>query len=208
MAGNGIILHHPAMSESAIKQRPGRQMVDYLRDIHVNQNGWSDIGYHYVFNLDPDGAWRMYSGRPSNQNGAHAPGYNDWIGICVCIDWPSGALANQAMYDKLAKEMIGIADAKNFYLTEDTVQGHRDVYATKCPGELDVQRVLEVINDSSKPNDSEMFGPEITVQLPEGPVSGYNYQGRTYVRVTELEKLGYSVDYNPDQNEVVVQDNG
>ncbi len=43
---NKIIIHCSATPE-------GRNFtVDEIRDWHVNGNGWSDIGYHYVIYLD------------------------------------------------------------------------------------------------------------------------------------------------------------
>ena len=42
--------------------------------------GWSGIGYHYVIRRDG----RIESGRPVEQAGAHASGYNaNSIGICL-----------------------------------------------------------------------------------------------------------------------------
>jgi hypothetical protein len=203
MAGNGIILHHPAMSKEAITRRSGRSMVQYFRDIHVNRNGWRDIGYHYIFNLDWQGQWRLYSGRPDDQSGAHAPGYNHWIGICVCIDWPEGNLASPVMYESLVEAMREVADQKRFELNEATIKGHNSVYATKCPGKLDVNRIIDMVTSKEE---IDSFGPKMNIQFPDGPITGYNYNNRSYIRVTDLEKLGYEVTYDAEQNAVIVSE--
>lgn len=73
---NRLIIHCSATPE-------GRD--DKMEDIRrwhmdkVNGNGWDDIGYHFVIELD--GAVR--AGRPLEKIGAHTSGYNtDSIGIC------------------------------------------------------------------------------------------------------------------------------
>ena len=60
--------------------REGQDVTtDTIRHWHVDGNGWSDIGYHYVIELDG----RVVSGRPLYQRGAHCTGHNATsIGIC------------------------------------------------------------------------------------------------------------------------------
>lgn len=51
-----------------------------IRDYHVNNLGWRDIGYHYV--IDKDG--KIEKGRSLHEVGAHCKGENhDSIGICL-----------------------------------------------------------------------------------------------------------------------------
>ena len=54
--------------------------VDEIRDLHVNEFGWSDIGYHYV--IKRDGTREV--GRTEARIGAHCKGHNaNSIGICL-----------------------------------------------------------------------------------------------------------------------------
>ena len=54
--------------------------ADWIRKIHVQQNKWLDIGYHYV--IRRNGA--VEDGRPLNEVGAHCQGHNTGtIGICM-----------------------------------------------------------------------------------------------------------------------------
>lgn len=50
----------------------GRRLYNFIYDIHVNQNGWSDIGYHFL--IDKHGQ-TMY-GRPLRRTPAAQRGYN------------------------------------------------------------------------------------------------------------------------------------
>ena len=50
-----------------------------IRNWHIKGRGWSDIGYHYVIQLDGT----IDYGRPINRIGAHTKGENEnSIGIC------------------------------------------------------------------------------------------------------------------------------
>lgn len=61
-----IVVHCTATPE-------GRDMtVEEIRRIHMRDNGWSDIGYHYVIYRDGT----IHGGRPVDLIGAHASGYN------------------------------------------------------------------------------------------------------------------------------------
>jgi N-acetylmuramoyl-L-alanine amidase len=52
--------------------------VDEIRRWHVEGNGWSDIGYHYVILLDGT----IARGRPLDVAGAHVKGHNkDSVGV-------------------------------------------------------------------------------------------------------------------------------
>lgn len=54
--------------------------VAEIREWHVRDNGWTDIGYHYV--IRRSGA--VESGRAETQQGAHTKGYNmHSLGICL-----------------------------------------------------------------------------------------------------------------------------
>lgn len=69
-----IIIH---CSATRPKQDIG---ADWIRNLHVNQNGWTDIGYHYVIRRNGD----VEKGRPVMQIGSHCKGHNNFtIGICL-----------------------------------------------------------------------------------------------------------------------------
>lgn len=54
--------------------------VEWIRDIHVNQNGWSDVGYHFF--IKRDGTLQL--GRDIHRMGAQVLHWNaNNIGICM-----------------------------------------------------------------------------------------------------------------------------
>lgn len=68
-----IVVHHAA---TKARMDVG---VNEIRKWH-KQQGWSDIGYHYVIRRDGT----LEAGRPLDQAGAHVRGHNQHsIGICL-----------------------------------------------------------------------------------------------------------------------------
>ena len=59
----------------------GDDSLDFeaTKKLHIEVNGWSDIGYHFF--IEKDGYLRK--GRPLCTQGAHCKGYNDYVGICL-----------------------------------------------------------------------------------------------------------------------------
>lgn len=111
-----IILHHAEASECSAE------------DIHRwhKNNGWAGAGYHFLVRKD-GGIYRL---RPEWALGAHAQGSNyDSLGICF-----EGAFNSEVM----GSEQINAGHELIMYLLNkygiDTVQCHRDVCATDCPG--------------------------------------------------------------------------
>lgn len=57
-----------------------RYPIEEIKRFHVEQRGWTDVGYHMVF--QPDG--EVEAGRPLNKIGAHVEGANDGnLGFCL-----------------------------------------------------------------------------------------------------------------------------
>lgn len=111
--------------------------TDEIRKWHVEGNGWSGIGYHYVVrrngvietgrDLDSDGDI-------DEEIGAHARGFNSHsLGICMVggIDEQGNADCNFTLkqwigLDSLLRQLLARYDAK--------IIGHRDVDSGKeCP---------------------------------------------------------------------------
>jgi hypothetical protein len=104
---------------------PTTQSVRSIQDFHLNGRGWSDIGYNFL--VDTTG--RIYEGRGWLVVGAHAPDHNtSGIGVCMIgrdgDATPAAKRAIRAVYDEACRR-TGRTLAK---------RGHRDVYATSCPG--------------------------------------------------------------------------
>ena len=141
-----LIVHHSAGNNQS---NNFKTVVRYIWDLHVNTNGWDDIGYNWL--VDPNGI--LYEGRPDNYQGAHFSCINEnTVGICVIGDYsrvqPSeaalGTLVNLLAFEATehAIDINGQSyhDRGGFYL--ENVAGHRDSkgspYAcstTVCPGD-------------------------------------------------------------------------
>lgn len=95
---------------------------------------WSDIGYHYVIRRNG----KMEHGRPEDQIGAHAQGFNDSsLGIClvggVSADDKAKAEFNFTRAQMASLEALLAALVVRF--PNATVLGHRDLKDVKkaCP---------------------------------------------------------------------------
>ena len=71
---NKIVIH---CSDSDNKKHDD---IEVIRDWHVNDNGWNDVGYHYFIKSNGD----IQLGRKEETPGAHVRGHNsDSIGVCL-----------------------------------------------------------------------------------------------------------------------------
>lgn len=123
-----IICHHTAS--------PAETTVETIRGWHTRQNGWSDIGYHWVIRLGEDGHWTVEAGRPEHRVGAHDGGENQGsLGIVVCGDYSNHPLPE---YAEIALSALVAAKCVEYGVDLSRVQGHGeyepDDTPTRCPG--------------------------------------------------------------------------
>ena len=113
-----LILHHTAT--------PQDTTVASIRNYHVNDLGWSDIGYHYLV----DYTGKIYTGRPVERQGAHARGNNEnSIGIVVIGNYDKSALSCES------RRALGVlVSYMEYRFGELGILGHREVGRTVCPG--------------------------------------------------------------------------
>ncbi|WP_235298034.1 N-acetylmuramoyl-L-alanine amidase [Portibacter marinus] len=141
-----LIVHHSAgVNES----NNFELIVESIWDLHVNTNGWDDIGYNWL--IDPNGV--LYEGRPDDYQGAHFSCLNEnTVGICVLgtyTDVPPSEEALTTLTNLLAYEAVthGIDVEETAYHEKgdyflQTIAGHRDSQgsdkacsSTICPGD-------------------------------------------------------------------------
>lgn len=125
-----IILHCAATKEGHdIK-------TETIKSWHVKGNGWSDIGYHYVIELDGT----VKKGRPMHRSGAHTKGHNTGsIGVCYVggID-----IAKKPKDTRTEAQRTAMDELINELLVEypnATIHGHNEFAAKACPS-FDVQK--------------------------------------------------------------------
>ena len=112
-----IILHHADAKNCSAED---------IHRWHLN-NGWSGAGYHFLVRKDGT----IYRLRPEDKVGAHAYGSNyNSIGVCFEGNYMEEDMPE--VQKQAGKELV--AYLKNKY-NITTVQAHRDVCATSCPGD-------------------------------------------------------------------------
>lgn len=103
-----------------------------IKGWHVNENGWSDIGYHYVITRQG----KIERGRPIERAGAHVRGHNeDSIGICLVggmAEDKTAADSNFTRWQWLA--LASLIDSLEEEHGRLECYGHRDFDSGKeCP---------------------------------------------------------------------------
>lgn len=146
-----IILHHADAKSCSAED---------IHRWHLN-NGWSGAGYHFLVRKDG----KIYRLRPEDKVGAHAysSNYNS-IGICF-----EGNYMEEDMPEaqkEAGKELVSYLKGK-YGIT--TVQRHKDVCATSCPG--DKFPFEEIANSEKK---------EEVISKPQEEVKG---------KVAEIQKI-------------------
>ncbi len=120
---NLIVVHCSATPE-------GRDVsTEEIRQWHLDR-GWSDIGYHFVVELDGT----VCDGRPVENAGAHAKGHNaNSIGVCYVGGTDENLEAKDTRTPEQTEALIElIKDLKDKYPNAE-VLGHRDISEKECP---------------------------------------------------------------------------
>ena len=140
-----LIVHHSAGNNTSSNWAA---VVASYFDLHVNTNGWSDIGYNWL--IAPDGQLFVGRGGGNNVVGAHMCGYNaNTMGVCLIGNFTTVEPAQLAL-NKLTQllawkasaakiDPLGSGAIRSNYATMNNISGHRDGCApdyTECPGNL------------------------------------------------------------------------
>lgn len=135
-----IVLHHSAGPNTSSNWAA---TVLAIWNLHINTNGWCDIGYNWL--IDPDGIVYQGRGGGNNVRGAHVCGKNSGtMGVCLLGNFETEAPTEAAM-TSLQKLLTwkscdsGLDPTASGPLnTSGTVipviSGHQDVCNTLCPG--------------------------------------------------------------------------
>lgn len=125
---NKIIIHHSASDDN-----PQFANILSIRDWHINNNGWDDIGYNWIIELINNKPL-IIKGRSYRIAGAHTLGQNDnSIGICMVgnfnITMPSDVLYNALKF--LIKDLL-----IEFNIPSSEIYPHSFFNKTDCPGKF------------------------------------------------------------------------
>ncbi len=101
--------------------------IDTVRRWHVNDNGWDDVGYHFLIRANGD----IEAGRPIGFHGAHAKGRNHYIGIAL------------TGYDEFTAQQLESLLNLLVSLKIENIERHHE----RCPSEgIDVEALQNVLN--------------------------------------------------------------
>lgn len=122
---NKILVHHSASKDGAALD------FDAIRRHHIQVNGWSDVGYHFLVEQIGEGA-RVLMGRPLYREGSHCPGQNqEAVGVCFIGDFTETP-PSPSMLAEGARLIAGLSHALK--IPPGEVYPHRRFRATECPG--------------------------------------------------------------------------
>lgn len=141
-----ITLHHTALSSAPPVNAAQSQDAERMRLIwrsHVDGNGWSDIGYHFI--IMPSG--RVFEARSERRRGAHDV-VNDGLGVAFDGIFSSATISQQQFNSAIALctqlcRRYGFRDPVTPVPTPTAdfgtrnlplILGHRDRVNTQCPG--------------------------------------------------------------------------
>ncbi|KAM6966617.1 peptidoglycan recognition protein 6 [Tautogolabrus adspersus] len=102
-----------------------------MQRFHQDDRGWDDIGYSFVAGSDGN----IYEGRSWHWQGAHTLGHNSvGYGVSFIGDYTSSLPSKHSM--GLVRDWLASCAVKGGRLKANfTLQGHRQVVDTSCPGD-------------------------------------------------------------------------
>ncbi len=152
---SGIIVHHSVLMPAGDLPETERTLdrFHYARGYEVSCFGEVyHIAYHYL--ILPDG--KVISGRPERCEGAHARGYNSYLGIALVGDFSSHGKSHSAAPARPTKAQLASLIRLCCYLRQkyriplQRIMPHNAVSRTECPGEgLEFNRVLAAVSRES-----------------------------------------------------------
>ena len=121
---NKVIIHCSATPE-------GRDVkTKEIKKWHLS-NGWADIGYHYVIELDGE----VVEGRPVELVGAHCVGQNKFsIGICYVGGMnKTMSKPKDTRTEEQKESIIELIKKLRGHYGDLTIHGHNEYYNKACP---------------------------------------------------------------------------
>lgn len=225
-----IVLHHPAVKQDLLDANRGPKLRNLIRGWHVNGNGWSDIGYHYVVNFDEKDQARVYDGRNDRIAGAHVLNHNSYT-LGVMVGYAMGSMPDPRLVDALVELLYSLCKTYAIQPSNKTIKGHRDYPGHKsnnCPGNglyqmlpSIIKRVQEKMQAKVKP---APVPPKANAPLPPGTnewseqtltdidvvtVGGTHLNGvlignTGFVAIKDLEKLGIYHKYQASPKQITL----
>ena len=129
---NEIILHTTATPLKWMQHARTIDKVSEIRRWHVEDNGWNDIGYHFII----DRTGEVEKGRSIETSGAHTKGRNaGTIGVAL-IGGHGGKAADKFSTnytDEQERALIKLIEFLRNNYGPMTISGHNQYAARECP---------------------------------------------------------------------------
>lgn len=133
---NRITIHHDGMPTVALTTHTqNRERIRQIRNLHVNNNGWGDIGYHYI--VDRNG--NVWEGRPLTWQGAHVANQNPGNLGVMCLGNFEIERPSTAQFDALTGFVSALA--AHHRIPRRNISTHLELASTLCPGR-NLQRMV------------------------------------------------------------------
>lgn len=175
-----IIVHCSATKPEWMDSDPLSSKVAEIRNWHVNDRKWNDIGYHFL--IDRDG--QIASGRPLAVVGAHCRGHNTGsVGICLLGGHGSSA---QDSFDEhftvhQAASLRRLIDKLQEKFPITRISGHNEYAAKACPG-FQVSKWLgrKIPDGVANQLDNDLKIPKIHLRMGDRGDDVIEVQARLY----------------------------
>ncbi len=196
---NRMTFHHAACCDATTYEE-GLAQVKSIQDFHQDVRGWSDIGYHFLF----DKQGRVYQGRPFMDNrtnlssppvlamGAHVGGANTGnIGVSLlgCFHPPEGSNCQDEMSPALRDSVITLYAylSERYRVSTTNLFGHRDQGTTSCPGDNNYALLPELrtqIDELVLSGNQPIAFASLTAELAQDGVVQLNWEFTEVIDVT------------------------
>ncbi|XP_066449349.1 N-acetylmuramoyl-L-alanine amidase isoform X2 [Eleutherodactylus coqui] len=133
-----VYIHHTyEPSQPCVSFQKCAANMRSMQRFHQVDRGWDDIGYSFVVGSDG----YMYEGRGWNWVGAHTKGHNSvGYGISFIGDFTS-SVPDARILELVRDRFLTCAVRSGYILPDYTIQGHRQVVDTTCPGDALFQEI-------------------------------------------------------------------
>lgn len=187
-----IVLHH----------RAGTGDVLSIHNQHLRQK-WSGCGYNFYVRLDGT----IYKGRGWEYIGAHAGSESGYNGksIGICFEGNFSELTNMPTAQYNAGISL-IKEALNKYPSIVEIKGHRDVYATSCPGtNFPLEKMKNILTSESE-DDEDLQKVNARLENPKTDLEAFLIGGKTFVELRKIaELLGHKVDWDNKTQTAIIK---
>lgn len=137
-----ITVHHEGWTSVYFTDRnTTAARIEQIRNVHVRDRRWGDIGYHYIV----DRAGTVWEGRALTSQGAHVSENNEHnAGILVLGNFDKQT-PSTAQLRALVATVARLKQAHRVDVRD--IKSHQEINATACPG-ANLQRQMDTLRRS------------------------------------------------------------